>query len=347
MTSRVSAIPDGIYYHFASKPQSIDELILSLYNNPASLTIDHFKTNNSHLKDGRVQSGQLIIISPPDNRACTQFEADLSLAAEQVDLRLANLPEEEKRITAENFQLLSNIASTGGAGYGVTLIYFSHHVKAIESTLKEIERLYAQTYNSTGKLNSPRFLQQRKQLFMRMDNIMASFLGGSRTGFTSTQTKIKNSLGLNTKSILHQWKQQSGRVSGVPGFVENYNKTTKLAATLKAAGYVGVALDVGQSASQIHAACTVGTEKQCTKTSFGEGGRLVGSVGGGGAGAAVGVGGAYVICNIIFGLQTAGTSLMWCGIAVTSAGGYAGSSIGGDFGKERGELLYKKTVVDI
>ena len=89
-------------------------------------------------------------------------------AAVLVDQRLIALTAEDKRLLAENYQLLNNITSVGGAGYGATLTYFSHHVKNIEGTLKQIEQLYVKTYNSTSHLKSSRFHQQRKQLFMRL-----------------------------------------------------------------------------------------------------------------------------------------------------------------------------------
>lgn len=42
-------------------------------------------------------------------------------------------------------------------------------------------------------------------------------------------------------------------------------------------------------------------------------------------GLAAGAGTAYVVCNVIFGLETAGWSLLFCGLVAGGAGGYAGS----------------------
>ncbi|VAW49893.1 hypothetical protein MNBD_GAMMA04-170, partial [hydrothermal vent metagenome] len=203
--------------------------------------------------------------------------------------------------------------------------------------LRRIERLYVRTYNKSSQLNSPRFFQQRKQLFMQLDSTMKSFIGNARMGFTVNQGNLKKSLGLNTKSVLHQWKQQPGKVDAVPKFAKNYENVSKLSKTLKGAGYFGIALDVGKSGLKIHEACTVGAELSCGKTTAGEGGRLVGSVGAGIGGGLAG----YGLCNLVFSVPSAGTSLLWCGIVMGVAGGYAGGKFGGNFGKERGEVLYE------
>jgi len=57
MSNSASVIPDGIYYHFAKKTETVDALIQSLYTSPSALTVAHFKAINSHLKTDRVQVG--------------------------------------------------------------------------------------------------------------------------------------------------------------------------------------------------------------------------------------------------------------------------------------------------
>ncbi|MCF6338810.1 MAG: hypothetical protein L3J84_12815 [Gammaproteobacteria bacterium] len=204
-----------------------DTLIGALYTSPSALAVDHFKAINSHLKNGQVDAGQLIIVTPPNSQQCSRFEADLMDAAALVDQKLAELTEADRKIMADNYQLLSNIASAGGNGYGATLVYFGHHVSRIKHILQQIENVYVQTYNATGKLGSTDFFQFRKQLFMRLDSTLNSFIGSARMGYTLDQTRIKNSLGLNTKSILHQWKQQPGKVTSVPGFAKNYDEVAR------------------------------------------------------------------------------------------------------------------------
>jgi len=342
MPSNAHAIPSEIFYQFAKKNQSIDELIRTLYINPSTDAVAHFKAINSHINNGQVLAGQMVVITPPNSLQCTSFESDLSQAARLVDQKLAELSLQEKQIMAEHYQMFDKIAGYGVAGYGATLTYFRHHVRNVEGTLKQISDLYVKTYNSRGDLYSKQFFQQRKQLFARLDNILRSFVGHSKMGFSTDFSKTKSNLGLSTKSILHQWKAQAGPVVGVPGFEKNFIKTVKLSRVLKGAGYVGIALDVGQSGFKIHQACTVGTDKQCVKTGFKEGGRLTGSIVGGTGG---GYAAAYGTCNLLFGLESAGTSLLWCGIVAGVAGGYLGGKYGGKYLEGKGEVLYESTLV--
>lgn len=337
MTAITSA-PGKVFFHFVNKDQSVDELIRSLYSQPSKATIDHFKVINGHLKGNYARTGQMVVITPADSQQCSFWEAELAEAAVKVDEKLAMLSKEEARIMAENYQLLSNITSAGNAGLGATLVYFKSHVKNIEGILRQISDLYVKTYNGTGALNSQHFFNQRKMLFAKLDSTLNTFIGHARMGFTFDQNRIKNSLGLNTKSIVHQWKRQSTPVSTVPGFSRNFANVANLSRTLKGAGYAGIALDIGHSAIKIHEACTVGTEKECRKTSFSEGGRLSGSL-------VIGAGGGFLatygICNLMFGIETAGTSLLWCGIVVGAAGGYFGGKYGGDYMQSNAETLYE------
>ena len=70
-----------------------------------------------------------------------------------------------------------------------------------------------------------------------------------------------------------------------------------------------------------------------------EGGRLAGDVLGGGMGAA----GGYALCNMFFGLETAGTSLLWCALASGGAGAYAGGKAEGAVMENVGEQFYELT----
>ncbi len=102
--------------------------------------------------------------------------------------------------------------------------------------------------------------------------------------------------------------------------------------------HVGLALDGIHSATKVHQACTTGSEQECTKSVYSEGGRLAGSIGGGAAGGALG---GYVLCNLIFGLPSGGSSLLWCGIVVGGVGGVAGGTYASDITQSIGETIYE------
>jgi len=118
MATSANAIPQQIFYQFVRKPQSISELITSIYHNPSADTISHFKAINGHLNNDVVRAGQMVIITPPGSQQCSRYEADLAQAAALVEQKLTKLSPGEARILAEHYQLLAvwqNMAAPGTA----------------------------------------------------------------------------------------------------------------------------------------------------------------------------------------------------------------------------------------
>ena len=175
---------------------------------------------------------------------------------------------------------------------------------------------------------------------MRLNAALDRMIGEKAMGLDIDGARLRRSLGLSSKSIVTQWKKQPGAINGIPGFEKNYAKVGDYAKWLKAGGYVGIALDVGQSGLTIHEACTIGREQECARTKYRESGRVVGSVGGGALGGYLA---AYGLCNMVLGLETAGTSLLWCAIVAGGTGGYFGSQAGGKVFGDAGEAVYEYT----
>jgi len=99
-------------------------------------------------------------------------------------------------------------------------------------------------------------------------------------------------------------------------------------------------LDVGASAAAIGEACAIEPDGEyCRKTKYAEIGRAVGSVGGGSFG---GWAGSYVTCNLIFGAETVGSSMLWCAIGLGVIGGTVGGKVFGNLGEEQGTKIYEK-----
>ena len=95
-----------------------------------------------------------------------------------------------------------------------------------------------------------------------------------------------------------------------------------------------------QSVANVQKVCAVSQDTNvCTKTKYKEAGRFTGSVVGGGL---VGGGAAYLTCNLVFGLPSGGTSLLWCTIVAGGAGGYVGSQYGSELGSDYGLRVYEK-----
>ena len=339
MPAEARSIPGEILYHFVIKPQSVDELFNTLYERPSELSKQHFIAINSHL-DQQVRPGQMVIITPPDAQQCTPFEANLMDAARRIDQQLAAQSEEEAKVMAEYYGLLANVATYSGAGYGVAVNYFKQHKNQVEHILNSIEKLYVDTYNRR-KLSTEAFYRMRRNLFQQLDNVLKSMVGRARLGMDIERGKLKRSLGLSTKSLVHHLKDHPAPIKKLPGFEKNHTKVRNYAKVLKGAGYVALALDGVQSVAKVQQACTTGTEQECTKSKFSQAGRFVGSVGGGVLGGTLA---AYTVCTAIFVLPSVGTSALWCGIVVGGAGGLIGSKIISSGTEALGDVIYETTI---
>ncbi len=52
--------------------------------------------------------------------------------------------------------------------------------------------------------------------------------------------------------------------------------------------------------------------------------------------------GTYLICNIVFGIESAATSLLWCALIAGGIGAGAGSNYASKQGRAGGEFFYKE-----
>lgn len=160
-------------------------------------------------------------------------------------------------------------------------------------------------------------------------------------GTPATASSLKRQLGISSKATVHQWKIQ-GESGGINGFQSNYQKLARASKNFARLGYVSIGLEVVGGVVNIQKACAFEPEStHCMRARFSEPPKVAGSIVGGVAGGGLA---AYGVCNLMFGLETAGTSLLWCGLAVGAAGGYAGSKAGGWAGENMGEMVYEVSV---
>lgn len=322
--------------HIVEKQLPVDQLIMILYNSPGNATYNHFKSVNSHLKDGIARVGQVVLLSPENPQECTLEEVEFLNVAAAVDQELLKLSNAEKEILAKRYDFLSNVASYNGLILGVSNTTWNAHTTQVENILKELERTYVSSYKSTGNLNNASFFAQRKILFTRLNTALSRF-GQPVLGGHLFAGDIRRNLGLSRKSIIHQWNKNPASVSTIPDFKKNYSTVAGMAKNLKRVGYVGIALTVVDAGANIQEACTVGDDNACRKSKYTQTGKATGSIGGGlAAGYA-----AYAGCNILFGLESAGTSLFFCSIVFGAGAGYFGGKHGGELGESTGDILYK------
>ncbi|MFJ4068961.1 hypothetical protein ACIPW4_27340, partial [Pseudomonas sp. NPDC089996] len=233
----------------------------------------------------------------------------------------------------ENFELLKSLLAHASMGAGVVSDGWSRHLKAIQDTLLEIEKLH-QEYMGSGTLKArDQFYARRAALFVRLDeqlSKMAAFGASLRN-----KGSIKRTLGISTKSYL-----KAGEIAGYADKVAGVGKAARL---IKNSGYIGVALGVGATGLEIQRACTLGREEECSKAKFVEGTALAGGLTGASAGSFVGALIAPPVC-VALGIPTAGTGSLVCAVVIGAiAGKYAGD-YGADKGREYGEILYHESL---
>jgi len=337
----MSSAPEDILFYFADRDMSVPDTLRALYENPSQTTVDHFLNVNSHIKNGYVMLGQMVIITPEDPMRCSIWEAELAKAALTVDAEQARLTAKERQILAQNYALLHNVAGHDGTGMvlGWPNTYFDQKKKHVERVLKQIEQLYRTTYDKTGGLKSSDFFAKRRALLLQVDTTINGLLERQLFGRDVHANRIKSQLGLSSKAIVHQWRTQ-GSSGSIQGFESNYRRLTNTARNFTRLGYLAIALDVGASAAAIGEACAIEPDGEyCRKTKYSETGRAAGSVGGGILG---GWTGSYVACNLFLGAETVGTSMLWCAIGLGLIGGTVGGKAGSISGTWAGDTIYEK-----
>lgn len=297
-------------------------------------SLEKFDVLNAHIADTVVRSGELVIIGDPTTASCTSQEAWMMRQAAVVHMGLMRNGQGVDNFFIDNFETLKSLIAHASTGAGVVSEGWSKHLKAIEATLMDIEKLHQQHLGSGAMPARDQFYAKRSALFMKLDeqlNKLAAYGSGLRN-----KSSIKRTLGISTKSYLH-----TGEIAGYANKVSGVAKAAKL---IKKGTYVGVSLEVAATGLEIHRACTLGREEECKKAQYVEISSLALGLGGTAAGAA---GGKFLLgaaCSVVFGVASGGMGALACGIFGGTAGGMAGGKLGSEIGAKAGELLYEAVI---
>lgn len=294
-------------------------------------SLEKFDVLNSHIANTVVRSGELIIIGDPTTASCTSQEAWMMRQATIAHMGLMRNGQGVDNFFLDNFETLKSLIAHASVGAGVVSEGWSKHLKAIEATLMDIEKLHQQHLGSGAMAARDQFYAKRAVLFMKLDeqlNKLAAYGSGIRN-----KGSIKRTLGISTKSYLH-----TGEIAGYANKVSGVATAANL---IKKGTYVGIALDVAATGLEIHKACTLGREEECKKAHYVEVSSLTLSLLGTTAGAASGKLLLGAACSVVFGVATGGTGALACGIFGGTVGGMAGGKLGNEAGAWAGELLYE------
>lgn len=159
-----------------------------------------------------------------------------------------------------------------GSDYGSILSDMSEkYFGEIESTLKQIQDTYKNTYATRGILISEQFFTERRRLFKKLDGI---FLKIFREHIGLAQyDDMKKALRLSSSSIVHKWNQTG--VNDIEGYATYIEKSAKLAKLMKTFNKVSIGLSALNGATSIQIVVPALTTFGVSKAGE-EGGALLG-----------------------------------------------------------------------
>ena len=307
-----------------------------------------FQRNNEHLNE-TVLPGEIVIISimprtDADRQRLEALREQARLASEGIQqLSPAEAMTVKRHLEVLDYVSLETVASHQSTALGVLSAAAGRQLGDVRSTLEKINVAYVDELSRTGNPNrfSPEFYAKRQQLFGQLNHSLGRLT--LSTVSIRNYDSIKTTLGLSTKSILHNASAITER-GEVPQLGQRINTVSNWAKGASRLGYLGIAIDGGVRLNAIQEACTVGNDQACTQTSFKQVTGFFGSAGGGAVG---GFAGAKVATAVVggialaFGVTIGAPVLAVIAIAGAAAGAYYGGSEGGSFGEEVGTIIYQ------
>ncbi|MCS3471264.1 hypothetical protein M2401_005026 [Pseudomonas sp. JUb42] len=291
---------------------------------------DKFTALNIHIRNQVVMPGQMVIVPDSTTKSCTVEEAELMRMARQVSHDIHHHSLGSDGLMLKHYDVLQRMLGYGSLGLGAVSGSWANHLKAVETTLADIERLHKLSLQRGTPIARQEFINQRQVLFNKLDGQLK---GIARWG-TGMQNRgsIKKMLGISTKSYLHTGELRD--------YARRMNRVARVAMLLKGGTYVGIALNATSTTLEIKEACSTGREDKCEKAHYVERSKLVVGVLGGLAGG--GVAGAFTgpMCAAIA-VPTGGAGGLVCAIVVGIAGGYIRGSAGEIVGEKIGTKVYE------
>ncbi|WP_028239107.1 LysM peptidoglycan-binding domain-containing protein [Stutzerimonas azotifigens] len=338
-----------VAFYWNNKVQSRQAIYEEIYGGETHfLHRSLFQRNNEHLKE-TVLPGEIVIVSSmprtdDDRQRLEKVREQAKLASEGIQqLTPYEALTVKRHLEVLDYICLETIASHQSTALGVLSAAVGRQLGDVKGALEKINVAYVEELRRTGNANrfSPEFYAKRQQLFSQLDHSLGRMT--LSTVNIRHYDSIKTTLGLSTKSILHNASAITDR-GEVPQLGQRINTVSNWAKGSSRLGYLGIAIDGGIRLDRVHEACTVGNNQVCTKTSFKQVTGFMGSAGGGAVG---GIAGAKIATAaaggiaIAFGVTVGAPVLAVIAIAGAAAGAYYGGSSGGSFGENVGDIIYQ------
>ncbi|RMP61751.1 hypothetical protein ALQ18_00319 [Pseudomonas marginalis pv. marginalis] len=325
-------------FYIVPKSTTREALEATLFPTRNAAVMNKFQALNPTLSD--VKAGAMIVLSDPNNNACTYREAQLMQAAQKVEASLDPLTPDEADFLVSHGAEIASFASPASTWLGVSAVVMETHITKLRDTLQAIERLHQQSYRHHGHLRSPQFIAGRQRLLAQLD---AHLLNSTRLRGQTTlgdHPKLKTALGLSSRSLVHHW-DKAGAPGQIPGYATHVEATSRAAKYMKAGGYIGIGIGGVSSLLAIEQVCSGGSGAACEKVKFTEGGKFgLSTAAGAASGWASGLAGGP-LC-VALGITT-GIGGVVCVATIVGAGAWVGTTVGGTTGEYIGEKVYEVT----
>lgn len=329
------------------KQQSKNDFWANLFKTTSKDDQELIKNLNVGLSDNLLPS-QIVII--PTRKSYT-FGEDILLnevkkEINEVNDAVSKLEPEEASFLYNSWETLISVwdkglpsdqyaiaSGTFGALTGAVEANFQH----ISDLLMDINNLYVEQVNANSQASAfaanEDFTKKRNILFKRLDGELNKF--SMKTLNIPEYPKMKNTLGLSSKSIIHN-ASEIKQSSYIPNLAQRMKLSALAVQGAKGAGYVGLALGAASGMDSIYKACNVNDSGECVKTISVEAAGFLGGAWGGLKGGTLGI---ALITPLIIGSAPAVFTIAIVGAAV--GGGFVGGTLAGGSGKVAGNLLYQ------
>jgi hypothetical protein len=287
-----------------------------------------FDKLNAYIYNTLVMAGQLIVVGDESTSRVSPDEQEMVRLAYGTYHSLTQTMGDLQGDVVKNYDLLQKVLGYSSLGIGSATGAWENHLKGVEKTLQDIEKLHQLALKRGTPIARQEFINQRRVLFAKLDGQLE---GIARFG-TGMHNKgsIKKMLGISTKSYLH--------TPELRGYTERLGNIAKASRLMKAGTPIGIALNAYSTHLEIEEACSTGREELCTRAKFVEGSKLVGGVGGGYVGGLLGTYACYIVLGAL-----SGPGALACTIVAAGVGGFGGGLIGECAMEKVGTKLYERS----
>ncbi|HEK1691421.1 TPA: PAAR domain-containing protein [Pseudomonas putida] len=282
------------------------------------------------------KAGEIFVIGDGLSRpVCTREELHAMSAAKQAREALASLTPEEAEFMVRHQAEIAGWLSEVSLSIGVSEAVMAKSLDDINLTLRKIEELHQQQFAKHGHLRSPEFFAERMKLLKQLNTNLKATVLNKRLNLGNYE-RLRRDLGISSKSLTHHWSK-AGAPGQIPGYSTHLDKLASISKYLKAGGRIGIAIGGVGSAVKISDVCRAGDTRACEKVKVTEAGNFSGGLAGGWAG---GLAATEVAAKVCWRIKHPAGNLI-CGLAITGAGAYIGSTGGMAGGEQMGELIFE------